>query len=130
MAIKIQDGEVDVDELVGTRCRRLIAVPGAAIDLVLFLYILADDTWYRFFLDSQLLFLDECKGPDRADDLTPGDEYFDLGEVLGCVDALIEEFTMQDGTLTIRFSGGESLVLSEGKSSVGPASGRTMKVLN
>ena len=130
MAIKIQDAEVDVDELVGARCERLIAVPGAAVDLVLFLYILADGAWYRFFLDSKHLFLDECEGPDPAEDLAPGDTYVDLGEVLGCAGAVIEEFAMQGGTLTIRFSGGESLVLSEGKSNVAPASGRIVKLLN
>ncbi len=130
MAIKIQDTKVDVEELVGTRCERLIAVPGAAVDLVLFLYIRASGVWYRFFLDSQHLFLAECDGPDPREDLGPGDAYVDLGDVLDCVGAAIEEFTMQDGTLTIRFSGGESLVLSEGKSTVAPTSGRTLKLLN
>jgi hypothetical protein len=131
MAIKIQSAEVDVAELVGARCERLVAVPGAAVDLVLFLYLLADGVWYRFFLDSQHLFLAECSGPDEAEDLPPGDTtYVDLGEVLGCVGSVIEEFAMKDGTLTIRFSGGESLVLSEGKSSVGPASGRKVRLLH
>jgi hypothetical protein len=130
MAIKIQDAEIDVDELVGARCERLLAVPGEAVDLVLFLYILAGGAWYRFFLDSQHLFLAECEGPDETEDLAPGEAYVDLGDVLGCVGSTIEEFAMKDGTLTIRFSGGESLVLSEGKSSVGPASGRKVRLLH
>jgi hypothetical protein len=50
--------------------------------------------------------------------------------VLDCVGKTIEEFSMKDGTLTVRFSGGESLVLSEGRSAVAGASGRTLKVLN
>jgi hypothetical protein len=130
MAIKIRDAEIDVDELVGARCERLIAVPGEAVDLVLFLYILAEGVWYRFFLDSQHLFLTECSGPEETEDLAPGDTYVDLGEVLGCVGSTIEEFAMKDATLTIRFSGGESLVLSEGKSSVAPASGRKVRLLH
>jgi len=130
MAIKVQGAEVDVEELIGARCERFIAVPGAAIDLVLCLYMLADGVWYRFFLDAQHLFLDECQGPDAEDDLAPGETYVDLGEVLGCAGTLIEEFTMQNGTLTIRFSGGESLVLSEGQSKVAPTSGRTLKLLH
>ena len=130
MVIKRQDADTDVHELVGARCERLLAVPGAAVDLVLFLYILADGAWYRFFLDSELLFLDSCAGPDREDDLSPGEEYVDLGEVLDCVGAVIDEFTMRKGTLTIRFSGGESLVLSEGRSAVAPTSGRTLRLLN
>src|SRR5690242_369025 len=105
MAIKIRDAEIDVDELVGARCERLLAVPGEAVDLVLFLYVLADGVWYRFFLDAQHLFLAECAGPDETEDLGPGDRYVDLGEVLGCVGSTIEEFGMKDGTLTIRFSG-------------------------
>ena len=119
-----------MEELVGARCEGLIAVPGAALDLVLFLYILADGAWYRFFLDAELLYLDECGGPDRDDDLPPGEEYVDLGDVLGCVGTTIEEFGMRRGQLTIRFSGGESLVLSEGRSAIAPASGRIVKLLN
>jgi hypothetical protein len=130
MAIKIQDAEVDVDELVGARCEKFLAIPGAAVDLVLFLYMLAGDVWYRFFLDAQVLFLEPCSGPDPDEDLGPGEAYVDVGEVLGCVGAVIEEFSMKNGTLTIRFSGGESLVLSEGKSNVAPASGRTVKLLH
>jgi hypothetical protein len=130
MAIRIQDAEVDVEELVGTRCDRFLAVPGAAVDLVLVLYIFAGGAWYRFFLDAQLLFLDECAGPDPEDDLVPGETYIDLGEVLGCTGAVIEEFAMHAGTLIIRFSGGESLVLSEGQSAVAPASGRIVKFLH
>ena len=130
MTITRQDPETDVHELVGTRCEHLIAVPGAAVDLVLFLYICAGGAWYRFFLDASRLFLDECAGPDRGDDLVHGEDYVDLGAVLGCVGAIIEQFAMTGGKLTIRFSGGESLVLSEGRSNVGPSIGRTLKVLN
>jgi hypothetical protein len=130
MAIRIQDAEVEVDELVGKRCELFLGVPGEAIDLVLFLYMLADGVWYRFFIDAELLVLEPCAGPDPDDDLGPGETYVDLGEVLGCVGAGIEEFSMRKGTLTVRFSGGESLVLSEGKSKVGPASGRTVKLLH
>jgi hypothetical protein len=130
MAIKIQGANVNVEELVGARCERFVAVPGAAVDLVLFLYMLAGGVWYRFFLDTGHLFLDECSGPEPQDDLGPDEAYVDLCEVLGCAGTTIEEFSMRGGTLTIRFSGGESLVLSEGRSTVGPASGRTLKVLH
>jgi len=129
MALTRRGSETEVAELVGARCESLLAVPGAALDLVLFLYIRADGAWYRFFLDAELLFLDECAGPDHDDDLPPDEEYVDLGEVLGCVGATIEEFAMRKGQLTIRFSGGESLVLSEGRSAMAPWTGRIVELL-
>lgn len=84
MAITRQHASTDVAELVGVRCEKLFAIPGVAPDIVIAAYLLADGTWYRFFIDAGLLFLDECEGPDPEDDLAPGDDYVDIGANMRC----------------------------------------------
>jgi hypothetical protein len=113
MCISRQHAETEVTELVSAVCQQLLAVPGTAPDVIVALYLLADGTWYRFFLDAQLLFLDESPGPDPEEDLDTGQSYIDLSSMLGCAGSRIEEFVMTGGTLTMKFSGGASLVLRE-----------------
>jgi hypothetical protein len=113
MSISRQDWETDLTELHGAVCDRLLAVPGKAPDFVIVLYLLADGVWYRFFLDAHLLFLDEGLGPDPEDDLGEAESYLDLSSRLPCSGGRIEEFAMRDGTLSVRFSTGASLILRE-----------------
>jgi hypothetical protein len=128
MPIARHDEETSVHELIGACCERLVAAPGGAVDLVVALYILVNGAWYRFFVDAGCLVLYECAAPDAAVGLAGGEEYVDLGEVLGCAGKTIVKFEMRAGTLTIGFSGGESLVVSEGAS--GGGGGPRVRLLN
>jgi hypothetical protein len=102
-----------VPELAGKSCNELIAVPAEQPDGILVLYLLADSTWHRLFIDEGVLFLNE-HAPDREDDLGEGESYVDLAAKLACRGNAIESVRMENRRLTIRLSGNVSLTLSEG----------------
>ena len=113
MPISRQHAETRIVELSGWQCEHLLALPSEYADVITVLYLKADGLWFRFFIDAGVLFFDECDGPDPEDDLSPGEQYCNVGDKCGCSGDVIELIDMRNKTLRIAFASGRMITLSE-----------------
>lgn len=108
--LSIQQESSDVEELRGGTCERLLAVAGDREGTLLLFYLRVEGTWFRGFLDEGVFFL-AVAHPDPVDDLEAGEEYLDLGELLGVKGARVRSLVMDAGVLRAEFEVGEPMVL-------------------
>ncbi len=113
-----QHANTVLHELRGATCESFLAVPHASSRdadnngyLYLYLYLNLDNTWHRFYIDAGLLFWEDGRAPDAEDDLTEGEAYVDVGDMLGVGGVAVTEIRMADGRLTLSFDGGPRVVL-------------------
>jgi len=66
-------------------------------------YLEAEGTWYRFFIDSDVLFWVTTE-PDPEDDLADDEDYIDILAIAGKSECLkIRRIEMSDGSLSLSF---------------------------
>lgn len=113
MNIYRQHDETELSEIYGMDCKKIMAVPSGQKDIVHCLYLYVGSIWLRIFINAELLFVDECEGPDPEDDLDEDEEYIDYWGSLEKRNNIIESACMKAGVFTIVFRGGAILMLSE-----------------
>ncbi|WP_395374716.1 hypothetical protein [Marinicella sp. W31] len=70
--------ETEIAEIIGKPVQTILAVPGSTPHSLSYFYIGFEGTYVRVFLDAGLLFVDDCAGPDKDEDLEPDSDYLDL----------------------------------------------------
>lgn len=113
MNIFRQHGQTELHEIIGKVCKKVLAIPSEEKGIILALYLMVDEIWLRVFIQAELLFVDQCDGPDPEDDLADGEEYLDIGLDIGCEESEISSAVMMDGVFKINFSNQTVIVLSE-----------------
>src|SRR5690606_5412033 len=113
MQITRQHETTTIVELSGAVCTKLLGDGPGTSGGVHVWYLEANDTWYRFFIHLGILFW-VTAAPDPEDDLEEGEDYVDVLEQNSVTKtAEIEAVEMNDGRLTIAFSGGRKLIIEE-----------------
>ena len=111
--ISRQHSETEIAEIVGKICKSILAVGGAAPNSILIFYVALNDVWLRMFLDTGVLFVDTCDGPDREDDLEEGAEYLDLAMMHGLKGKEISSASMKNGIFRLGFKCGTELLVEQ-----------------
>jgi len=78
------------------------------------IYLEADDTWHRFYLDAGLLFWEEGSEPNEDDDLLDGECYVDWCSALDVRGVRVSSIKMAESVLTLSFENGAHVVLKHG----------------
>jgi hypothetical protein len=103
MEILRQSDDTSIPELSGRRATRLLGVGGSFVAGVCFLYLNVDKSWYRFFIDCEILFW-VTSAPDREDDLAVDEEYIDIfSELRMAPQQVIRGIEMKNGILEFQF---------------------------
>lgn len=111
--VRRQHETTRIPELRGARCTAFLAVRDNQSGFVGPLYIELDGAWHRLFLDAGLLFWQEGLEPEPDDDLLGGEDYADYASELGVRGQTLEEVTMEDCQVSLRFQNGGHLVLRQ-----------------
>jgi hypothetical protein len=112
MTITRQHVETEIFELAGATCHGLLGVGTRIEEGITALFLKADDTWYRVYIDVGVLFWSEGE-PDPDAELLGDERFLDLLVSMGATSLRIERVRMQSGELRIDFVGPHSLVLAE-----------------
>ena len=113
MEITRQHEATTIEELHNAECAKLLGIgPGGELGYYAW-YLKANHTWYRFFIQHEILFWDTA-APDAEEDLAEGESYrVVVDNAWPAENRGIEKIEMQDGVLTISFFGNRSLVVRE-----------------
>ena len=112
MTIYRQHDETEVSEIYGMNCKKILAIPSELKDVGHAFYFYIESIWLRVFINAELLFVDECDGPDPEDDLDGDEQYIDYSSELTNTNANIKSARMKDDMFTIIFSEGLVITLS------------------
>ena len=108
-----QDSETEVVEIIGKNCKRILATTCPNIRKILVFYMYIESLWLRVFLDSNVLFIDVCNGPDPDDDLEEGAEYLDISKQYELTNQKITIASMKDGKFRLGFESGIELLFQQ-----------------
>ncbi len=113
MEITRQHEATTIQELNNSECTSLLGIGPGGDQGYYAWYLEANHTWYRFFIQHGILFWDTA-APDPEDDIAEGEEYRSVfDDSWPKEQRLIAKIAMEDGTLTVEFAGGRTLVVSE-----------------